>query len=120
MIANTIEIFGDNLGEDLSQVQTPMTHQLVSLTPLHLWRNLTPFLKKNASFQLCEREGLLRLESVCACLIVLLLREKKLCSQRYKIRVFGLGSLSYAKKGVVELAVAVKVTMGPKVYSIAK
>ena len=46
--------------------------------------------------------------------------EKKLCSQRYKIRVFGLGSLSYAKKGVVELAVAVKVTMGPKVYSIAK
>ena len=34
MIANKTVIFGDNLGDDLSQVRTPMTHQLVSLDSL--------------------------------------------------------------------------------------
>ena len=110
----------------------PWPTSLCPWTPFPLWRNPTPFLKKNASFQLGERErgGLLGLESVCACLMVLLLREKDnaLCCviwiscglrrrRNYVAKDIKFGFLAWALclmlKGVVELAVAVKVTMGP-------
>ena len=72
----------------------------------------------------------MRLESVCACLMVLLLREKDnaLCCviwiscglrrrRNYVAKDIKFGFLAWALclmlKGVVELAVAVKVTMGP-------